>query len=406
MKSFVQLNSEIGKLRTVILHRPGDELNYLIPPYLEYMLSEDTPHVRKAGLEHDNFAALLRENGAEVLYLKELFQEILKEEMVSREFIDEYCQKANIASKDLRSEVKLLLQGLSPQELQEQIFRGILKRDLSDQRHSLLPLAIDQEYPFVTEPLCGIYFTRDIGIFIGNGLAIGNMNMPFRSIESLLVKYIHKYHPRYQKDPVPLWYGFNEGYPIEGGDVLVLSDKVLAIGCGERTSLGAVETIAHRLFQQGFEQILVFALPKDRRFMHLDVLFTMVDRDKFLVTPSIANNAIDLYSIRPGKNETLTISKEEREIKTILAEALGLDKVLFIPVGGGDIINAPREHWNMGSNVLVLAPGKVVAYDRNDISNQLLRENGVEVLTFGGCELSRGRGGPRCMSMPVYRDLI
>ena len=406
MKPFVQLSSEIGRLNTVILHRPGLELEHLIPPYLEYMLSEDTPHVATAGKEHDAFAKLLRQNGTQVLYLSDLFLEVLQEETVRKTFIEEYAEKSQIASNDLKKAVQEYLSSMTPQQLRDIVLRGIMKRDLISRTTQALPLAIEEEYPFITDPLCGIYFTRDIGVCIGNGMLVSSMSMPFRQRETLLVQYIWQYHPLFRRDQTPKWYDNQLGYGIEGGDVLILSDKVLAIGYSERTSLGAVEALAHNLFRQGYEKILLFHLPKNRRFMHLDVLFTMVDKHKFLITPALASGQFAIYELTLGLNGLIKAVHRTEPVKKILAKALGLDEITFISVGGGDVIFAPREHWNMGSNVLTIAPGKVVAYDRNDVTNEQLVRHGVEVLTFSGCELSRGRGGPRCMSMPIHREKI
>jgi arginine deiminase len=406
MKPFVQLSSEIGALNTVILHRPGLELEHLIPPYLEYMLSEDTPHVATAGKEHDAFADLLRKNGTQVLYLADLFLEVLQDETVRRVFVEEYCEKSHIASNDLKKAVREYLFSMPPEQLRDIVLRGIMKRDLTGFASLALPLSIEEEYPFITDPLCGIYFTRDIGVCIGRGMLVSSMSMPFRQRETLLVQYIWQYHPLFQQDQTPKWYDNALGYGIEGGDVLVLSDRVLAIGYSERTSLGAVEALAHSLFSQGYEKILLFHLPKNRRFMHLDVLFTMVDRNKFLITPALASGQFAIYELSLGSDGRIKAVCQTQPVKKILAEALELDEVTFISVGGGDVIYAPREHWNMGSNVLTIAPGKVVAYDRNDVTNEQLVRNGVEVLTFSGCELSRGRGGPRCMSMPVHRERL
>ena len=406
MKPFVQLSSEIGRLNTVILHRPGLELEHLIPPYLEYMLSEDTPHVATAGKEHDAFAKLLRQNGTQVLYLSDLFLEVLQEETVRKTFIEEYAEKSQIASNDLKKAVQEYLSSMTPQQLRDIVLRGIMKRDLISRTTQALPLTIEEEYPFITDPLCGIYFTRDIGVCIGNGMLVSSMSMPFRQRETLLVQYIWQYHPLFRRDQTPKWYDNQLGYGIEGGDVLILSDKVLAIGYSERTSLGAVEALAHNLFRQGYEKILLFHLPKNRRFMHLDVLFTMVDKHKFLITPALASGQFAIYELTLGLNGLIKAVHRTEPVKKILAKALGLDEITFISVGGGDVIFAPREHWNMGSNVLTIAPGKVVAYDRNDVTNEQLVRHGVEVLTFSGCELSRGRGGPRCMSMPIHREKI
>jgi len=404
MRKFVQLYSEIGKLNTVILHRPGTELEQLIPPYLEYMLSEDTPYVRIAAAEHDAFAQLLFNKGTNVLYLSNLFRETIENQIIREAFIEDYLQVSRVASESLKIVIREYLQTKTPAQFVEIIMRGVMKRDLIGIKTNDLPLVVQEDYPFYTDPLCGIYFTRDIGVCIGNGMIVSSMSMPFRQRETLLVRYIWKYHPLFRQDATPLWYDNNLGYSIEGGDVHVLSDKVLAIGYSERTSLGAIEAVAGNVLKSGYEKILLFNLPKSRRYMHLDVLFTMVDYNKFLVTPPMAEGQFEIYEITMDRQGELRTTRCTGSVKETLQYALKLDEVIFIPVGAGDVIHAPREHWNMGSNVLTIAPGEVIAYDRNEVTNEQLDKNGVQVHTFSGAELSRGRGGPRCMSMPINRD--
>lgn len=402
MNNFVNLRSEIGKLNTVMLHRPGIEVNQLIPDYLERMLSEDIPYLPAAQAEHDRFAQVLREHNVNVLYLEDLFEEAVKDELHKKEFIEDYLLVAEVQAETLKDVIREYLSGKTPKELFYEVCKGIMRKDLADYPTKPLPLLVKDDYPFFTDPVSSMYFTRDISICIGNGMIVSSMSMPFRRREALLMRYIHKYHPSF-KD-TPLWYDYKLGYGIEGGDLLVLSDKVMAIGYGQRTSLGAIEYVAKKLLTNGYERIIVFNLPKSRKYMHLDVLCTMVDYDKFIVNPQVYAGEFDIYELTLNKDGSLGASCSSESLESIMKRALKVPAVNFIQVGGGDPMIAAREHWNMGSNSLTIAPGEVITYERNEVTNALLEKNGVKVSTIPGSELSKGRGGPRCMSMPINRQ--
>ncbi len=404
MDSFVRQFSEIGTLKSVLLHRPDVEVAQIIPEYLEQMLAEDTPHVPTAQKEHDVFSKTLRDNGVEVLYLRDLFCEALNAYPEARaQFVDDYVLTAGVPGEGLRRAVREYLLQKDTACLFFEVSKGVMHKDLETLAEKPIQLIVNDPYPFVTDPVPNAYFTRDIGICVGNGMIISSMSKPSRMRETLLLRYIHKYHPRFAAQNVPLWYDGSAGYKIEGGDVLVLSDKTLAIGCGERTSVSAVECVANVVLRQGYERILLFNNPKSRKFMHLDVLFTMVDYDKFLVHPFIANKECDIYELTL-RNGSLHTSFVTESLEGMLKRALHLSAVQLIPVGGGDPIATAREHWNMGSNSLTISPGNVITYDRNDVTNNLLAKAGVKVNTIPGSELARGRGGPRCMSMPLHRE--
>lgn len=404
MSNFVNLRSEIGRLNTVMLHRPGIEVQQLIPDYLEKMLSEDTPHVPTAQCEHDEFAEVLRTHGVEVLYLEDLFVKVMEDERLKRQFIEDYLVAGEVQAESLKEVIREYLAPMTAKELFFQVSKGIMRRDLEDWTPKPLPLLVKDEYPFFTDPVSSMYFTRDISICIGNGMIVSSMSMPFRRRETLLMKYIHDYHPLFKE--VPLWYNNSLGYSIEGGDCLVLSDKVMAIGYSQRTSLGAIEYVAGRLLRNGYERIIVFNLPKTRKYMHLDVICTMIDYDKFLTAPQVYEGAFDVYELTLKKDGTLYANCMNESLEEVFKRALGLSAVEFIKVGGGDPLTAAREHWNMGSNSLTIAPGEVITYDRNDITNDMLVKRGIKVHTIPGSELSKGRGGPRCMSMPINREDI
>lgn len=404
MHAFVKQASEIGTLKTVLLHRPDVEVAQIMPEYLEQMLAEDTHYLPAAQKEHDVFAKTLRDGGVEVLYLRDLFCEALHAHPEARTaFVDDYVLAAGVQGEGLRGAVRDYLVQKDAKGLFFEISKGVMRKDLEGLREKPISLLINDPYPFVTDPIPNAYFTRDIGICVGKGMIISSMSKPSRMRETLVLRYIHKYHPRFTQTEVPLWYDGTEGYKIEGGDVLVLSDKTLAIGCGERTCVSAVECVADRLLNEGYERVLLFNNPRLRKFMHLDVLFTMVDYDKFLVHPYIASKECEIYELTRAKGG-IAVSCVTEPLETMLKRTLGVPAVKLIQVGGGDPIATAREHWNMGSNSLTISPGNVITYDRNDITNELLVKAGVKVNTIPGSELARGRGGPRCMSMPIHRE--
>jgi arginine deiminase len=252
-----------------------------------------------------------------------------------------------------------------------------------------------------------LYFTRDPYAVIGNGVSLNKMRTLTRRRETIFAKYIFKHHPAVKQHQVPLWYDREDPYAIEGGDELILSEKVIAIGVSQRTDAAAIDLIAKRIFNAGqsFETILAFDIPKMRAFMHLDTVFTMVDYDTFTIHPEI-EGPLTVYSIQRGDPGEYIIEKEHMELEAILMKYLQLDKVKLIRCGGKPGIDAGREQWNDGSNTLAIAPGEVIVYARNHVTNHLLESEGIKLHVIQSSELSRGRGGPRCMSMPLYRDQL
>ena len=405
MDRLVEQYSEIGPLQTVLVHRPDVEITQIMPDFFDEMLLDDMPHVPLAQADHDVFAETMRKNGANVLYLSDLFCESIAEKSVRYAYIEDYIAASGIKGETVKQAVREYLQPLEPLALFRAVSRGIVRRDLAFFKPTPIPLLMKDPYPFVVDPMPNMYFTRDVAISIGTGLLISTMSMHSRERETLFIRYIHDHHPLFKAQDIPLWSDASLGYGIEGGDVLVLSDKVLAIGCGERTSIAAVECLANRLFAHGYERILVFNNPRSRTFMHLDVLCTMVDRDTFLTHPCVYEKQFDVYELTGSPNH-LNLSLTTDPGNKIFARALGLPAVRFIEMGGGDPIIAAREHWNMGSNSLTLSPGHIITYDRNEVTNDLLVRAGIKVDTVPGGELCRGRGGPRCMSMPLKREKL
>lgn len=401
----INVYSEIGVLKKVLLHRPGKEIENLVPDYLGRLLFDDIPYLKVAQQEHDKFSDVLRENGVEVVYVENLIADVLNDDDIKNEFIEEFLNESGIILPVLKDALKEYLFSMDTEEMIDTIIAGIRKDDVRLKKVNSLTGIIKDDYPFYLDPMPNLYFTRDIGASIGNGLSISRMKTEARRRETLFIKYIHKYHDLFKDANIPLWYDRTMPFSIEGGDELILSDEVMAIGCSERTSSEAIEILAKNLLngKTSFKKILVFEIPKARSFMHLDTVFTMVDYDKFTIHSGIQGN-LNVYEISSGSDGALKYRNDTNSLENILSNALGLDYVELIKCGGGDPIISGREQWNDGSNTLAIAPGVVVTYERNYVSNELLEKRGIKVLRIPSAELSRGRGGPRCMSMPLVRE--
>jgi len=406
-ESLYRVNSEIGKLEAVLLHRPGPELERLTPQYLEELLFDDIPWLGRIREEHDMFADTLRSCGCRVFYYEELLTQVLEDSSVRREIIDETARFTGISRLREGELLREHLYDRPAAELAGILIAGLSKSDV-DRTHFPPSLSshITDDYSFYINPLPNLYFTRDPGAVIGEGLSVNAMKTAARSRESLLLSYINRYHPSMGGGEAPLWYDYHYPDAIEGGDMLVLSPSVLAVGCSARTSPAAIEKLGENLFEgsPSVREILVFSIPPKRAYMHLDTVFTMVDRDKFIIYPGIRED-VKIYRLEKGNGPGRAITPLD-SLEDALTESLGLEMVRLIHSGGGDRITAAREQWNDSTNTLAVAPGKVVTYRRNTASNRTLRENGIEVIEIEGSELVRGRGGPRCMSMPLRRSDI
>ena len=397
---------EIGPLRKVLLHRPGRELENLMPEYLERLLFDDIPYLKLAQEEHDQFAATLRQCGVEVLYLTDLTAEAVADEGVRRQFIRDYLDEAGTASPRVYEILREYFESLPPKALVEQMAAGVRKGELQGfEKTRLADLTAfgGEDYPFLVDPMPNLYFTRDPFAVVGGGVAIHRMHTKTRNRETLFGKYIFEHHPRY-KD-VPKWYDRGETSSLEGGDILVLSPEVLAVGISERTEEDSIDKFAQTVLSGSptFKKVLAINIPKTRALMHLDTVFTMVDRGLFTVHPAILRD-LDVYVLELGKGGSVRIREEQGRLSDILQRHLELDRVELIPCGGGNPVDAAREQWSDASNTLAVAPGEVVVYSRNYVTNRLLEEHGVKIHCIPSSELSRGRGGPRCMSMPFVRD--
>jgi len=402
VKNGISVNSEIGKLKTVILHRPGGELEKLTPEYLAEMLFDDIPWLKKMTEEHDGFADALRSRDVHVYYMKELLEYVLEMDGVKAKMVRETLDLSGIENPDRREAITDYLQGLTTKCLADKLIEGLPKTDITGmERHLSLVDFVYEDYPYYINPLPNFYFTRDPASVIGNGISINTMKVKARQREGLLMKYFYKYHPIFNATPAPLWYNYNNKHSLEGGDILVLSREVLALGCSERTTAQGIELLCRNLFEglEGLDHILVVLIPHVRAFMHLDTVFTMVDHDKFTIYPGVESRVKVFKVTRNKKPYSLHVQSEDN-----LTGALRLPAVKLIKSGGGDEVTAAREQWNDSTNTLAIAPGVVITYNRNEASNEVLRKNGIEVVEIDGQELVRGRGGPRCMSMPILRE--
>ena len=405
----IQVRSEIGMLEQVLLHRPGAELEQLVPGELERLLFDDIPYLKAAQQEHDAFAALLRQNGTEVVYLEELMRQTLAcDPQVRRRFVRQFIDEGGPIARHYQPALYDYLTALDDRELVRRTMTGVSVEEFlpPDRRGALVSLTRDS-HRFVLDPIPNLYFTRDPFACIGSGVSLNAMYSPTRRRETIYGQYILKYHPDYAGQ-VPFYYRREDPFSIEGGDVLNLSPQLLAVGISQRTTPEAIEVLARNIFRDETARIrtvLALDIPSLRAFMHLDTVLTQVDRDVFTVHPEILES-LRLYRITPGSGDSLRAEERSGTLEDILADALGLSAVKLIRCGGGDRVASEREQWNDGSNTLCIAPGKVVVYDRNYVTNAILRDNGIEVLEMPSSELSRGRGGPRCMSMPLRRAAV
>jgi len=396
----IEVYSEIGKLKTVLLHRPGQEIENLTPEYLERLLFDDIPYLKIAREEHDIFANILRKEGVEVLYLEKLAAEAVKDKGVRETFLNEVIEESGLVDDNLKREAKNYLYSMPEKALIDTVMAGVRKKEIGIKEDY-------SEYPFVLDPMPNLYFTRDPFACIGSGVSLNSMRRNTRRRETIFGKYIFKYHPSFKNSGIRLWYDRYHSTTIEGGDELVLSKDLVAVGCSERTDKESIFTLARNIFENGesFKTVLVFDIPKSRAFMHLDTVFTMIDYDKFTIHPAI-EASLKVIAISYDETKQELIAKEEDGVlEEILSRHLGV-QVTLIRCGGGDKIISGREQWNDGSNTLAISPGKVITYERNYITNEILDRHNVEVLQMPSSELSRGRGGPRCMSMPFVRENI
>ena len=411
----INVRSEIGPLKKVLLHRPGNELLNLTPDSLSRLLFDDIPFLPDAQAEHDEFARALKENGIEVVYLEDLMASVLElSGDIEDKFIRQFIYEAGITTPKYKNLVYSYLKSFNnKKELVLKTMEGIKLEEISrakrDVEKSLVDL-VSEESDFLADPMPNLYFTRDPFASAGNGVILNKMYSVTRNRETIYAEYIFNYHPDF-KDKLDKYYDRYLPYHIEGGDVLNLNSHTLAVGISQRTEAAAIDELAKNCFKDPnckIDTILAFNIPESRAFMHLDTVFTQIDYDKFTYHPGIMDT-LQVFEITegdiPDSDEDLNVTEVNGSLEEILEKYLGRE-IELIPCAGGEKISSEREQWNDGTNTLCIAPGVVVVYDRNNITNNILREHGIKVIEVSSAELSRGRGGPRCMSMPLVREDI
>lgn len=392
-------NSETGTLRTVILHRPGAELRRLTPGNNDRLLFDGLPWVARAQEEHDAFAELLRSRGVEVVLLSDLLTEALQSGAARMQGIAAAVDARRLGLP-LVQELSAYLRGLQPAALAHVLMAGMTFAELPPDTRSDVSLVrlMHHGADYVIEPLPNLVFTRDSSIFIGPRVVIPSLALPARAREASLTDLIYAHHPRFT--------GVRRAYeshtaPVEGGDVLLLAPGVVAVGVGERTTPAGAEALARSLFDDNLaEVVLAVPIEQKRAQMHLDTVCTMVDTDAVVMYANIVDTLSAFTIARTPDGVKIS---DEAAFVDAAAAAMRIDKLRVIDTGLDPVI-AEREQWDDGNNTLALAPGVVVAYERNVRTNARLQDAGIEVLTIAASELGTGRGGPRCMSCPVARD--
>jgi len=399
----MQVCFEVGQLKKVLLHRPGQELENLTPRYLEDLLFDEIPWLAQAQREHDGFARVLQENGAEVYYVTNLLTDIVKDPEIKSELLKKHLKASPLIETEVLDTIYNYMNEMAPEQLVATLIAGFPKKEIQHlkKHRTLSDLTLDS-YPFYLAPLPNMYFTRDHGTMIGGKLQISSMFNPARRLETIFLRFIQKYHPLF-KD-VELAFHEEIPYGIEGGDVLVLNPETLVIGLSERTTEEAIEWVAHKYLveKELVKQIVVIQVPSRRAYMHLDTVFTMVDSDKFLMYPGI-KEAVTTYWLEKGNDNRVSASNGY-SLHGALRKALNQTQVEIIYSGANDEITAAREQWGDSTNTLAVKPGTVICYERNEATNETLSRHGIDVIEIDGSELVRGRGGPRCMSMPLDRE--
>ncbi|HEY2057561.1 arginine deiminase [Amycolatopsis sp. NBC_01480] len=394
------MDSEVGPLRAVLLHRPGNELKRLTPRNNDQLLFDSIPWVDRAQQEHDAFAEVLRGRGVEVLLLADSLRTALEDQRAHTAGVHAAVDERRLGG-DLADSVRSHLTSVDAGTLAEVLMAGMTFEELPFAEGSSLVRMMHDPRDFAVDPLPNLLFTRDSSAWIGDRVAISSLTMPARRRETAVLDLVYAYHPRFRH--AARAYGAHSA-PIEGGDVMLLAPGVLAIGVGERTTAAGAESLARSVFADGIAHtVLAVPIEQSRATMHLDTVCTMVAADAVVMYP-LARDSLKAFTLRPTGDGGVKVAGPAPFL-TAAAEAMGIDRLRVIDTGL-DPVTAEREQWDDGNNTLALAPGVVVGYERNAETNERLMAAGIEVLPIAGSELGSGRGGPRCMSCPVLRDTI
>ena len=401
------VDSEVGQLKQVIVHRPGIELARLTPGNVDELLFDDVMWAHRAREEHDAFVAQLESRGVVVHHFADLLAEAL-DQPGAREFLQDRLTTATRFGPALDKPLDDLVASTSAHLLADLLIGGVLKSDVSDQlREPSLLMDYLREDDFLLRPLPNHLFQRDNSAWIYDGLSINPMAKPARKRETINSRVIYNFHPMFRDAGVRFLYGndsmSHEPATIEGGDVTVIGNRAVMIGMGERTTAQGIETLARSLFAAGSaDTVIAVELPRERAFMHLDTAMTMVDRDAFSVYPYLPED-LRSFTLRAKDGSGAFTLQENDDLFVEVAEVLGLDKlrVLRTPI---DKMGAQREQWDDGNNFLAVSPGVILGYERNTTTNRYLTDEGIQILPVVGSELGRGRGGPRCMTCPIERE--
>jgi len=402
----LRVDSEVGMLRKVIVHRPGLEHTRLTPANAENLLFDDVIWVERAKEEHDAFCAVMRDRGVEVFDAEQLLVETLEQPEAREWVLDHVLDERHVGVYLARSGHEWA-QRASPSEVADFMIGGITKGDVA--KGEGLTYESSNMTDMLLPPLPNFLFQRDPSCWIYDGVTLNPMSKRARRPETVFMEAIYRWHPLFvQSGEVRVWHGgVGQDWgraTVEGGDVMPIGNGAVMIGMGERTAPQAVTMIARELFKAGSATlVLAVMLPHARHYMHLDTVITMVDRDAVTLFPQVVDGA-HVWKIRPGETDDLpTVERFSGGVIGALEQALGVAQMRVVPTGG-DLFESEREQWDDGNNLLCLEPGVVIGYDRNVDTNARLRKAGVEVIIISGSELGRGRGGSHCMSCPIQRD--